>query len=82
MTPGACITQQLAEKRSWDPCETCKQGATITVPKDPPFVINGGVKVGGELTWEFEKPRRKRREKRRYDPKQMSLAVARSLGLA
>lgn len=84
LTPFACIINQLYPK-GWNPCETCKQGATITVSKQPPPVLvktAGGVNVGGELAWDFEKPRRKRREERRYDPKQMSLAVARSLGLA
>jgi hypothetical protein len=84
LTPFACILNQLFPKR-WSPCETCKQGVTIRAIKQAPaynLTLSLVLKAGGELAWEFEKPRPKRRKRRTWDTKKMSLGVAKSLGLA
>jgi len=65
LTPFACILNQLFPNL-WNPCETCKQGVTIRTIKQAPaynLTPNWVLKAGGELAWEFEKPRSKRQKR-------------------
>lgn len=94
MKPQRCIENQLSDYcLPGFPCHDCEAGVTIQIPPSPPLEKGGeiGAKVGRSHLQETPGPARNlpgsgkaslnSGKTRPYDPKTMSRAVARDLGL-